>query len=430
MLSVPLPFNKEVEAAVLSTIVNYKNKKDYIFKLNESDFFLETNKELYKTIFHMVNSGQSIDIITLSNMLSKKLSNSIVLVSELFGFVVTSENIDHHIRILKTYSIKREAIIKAQQVIEAMTEGIYDNPVDVKNDVLAKMELSSFDNRRLEDYEIGKIVVNVFNSLEFTANNQNEEVLYTSFYDLDKITAGLHKGEMTIIAARPGVGKTAFVGQLILNLAKKGNSCVLFSLEMTKEQLAKRLLSNEADINSQRIRYAKTLNDNEWDKITSAMGIIGNLPIFINDTATTVQEIRGFCRDLRNKNRLDVIAVDYLQLCKSLAKAPTREREVAELSWSLKQLSKEFNVPVIVLSQFSREAEKQGREPVLSDLRDSGAIEQDADNIIFLHVPKEVEPEQDNFDIKVIIAKQRNGPTGAIYLNYDKRTFKFLNIKN
>jgi replicative DNA helicase len=277
-------------------------------------------------------------------------------------------------------------------------------------------------------FDMANIVFEMSATLQMRWTNKEPEKLYTGFGDLDYHTAGLHPGEMTIIAARPGVGKSAFAVQLSRNMSKHDNHIVIFSREMSRGQIAERLLANMSNVDGHKLRFAKELTGEDKDIIGHTTGEMMELPIVINDEAATVQEIRSFCRGLKNRGRLDVAIVDYLQMCRTLAKTQTREREVADMSWALKTMARELDIPVVVLAQLNRESVKDKRQPGLSDLRDSGAIEQDADNVIFLHVPADTDEKAETFEIKVIIAKQRNGATGSLFLNYTRKLFKFGSV--
>ena len=209
--------------------------------------------------------------------------------------------------------------------------------------------------------------------------------------------------------------------------AKRGNAIAMFSLEMSKKQLAERFITNVSGINGQKIRFAKTLEDKDWVKLSGATSDLNDLAVNINDSARTVQEIRNYCRQLKNKDKLDAIFVDYLQLCRTMKRCSNRNEEVADMSRDFKLMGKEFDCPIILLCQLNRKTEEQG-EPGLHNLRESGAIEQDADNVLFLHVEKKDEDEQDKqqtFETKLIIGKQRNGPTGYVYLKTYFNTFRY-----
>lgn len=343
-----LPSNIEVEKYILGCLMI--DKADYIGKLNEADFHNSTCRDIYKAIKHLSDKKQIIDIISISDLLSKKYENSLEIAIDIERHVPTTASFEAHLKDLKGYTLRREIINRAYEVQEMVYASEFESPIDLKNNVLQKLDIDIYEPKK-NNFDIKNIVVECFNNIEKRRTNKDEEKLYTGFYDLDKLTAGLHPEEMTIIAARPGIGKTAFVLQLQLNLAAKGTHCLMFSREMSTSQIGERLISNMSGVDSQSIRFAKNLTDKEWEKMGLASGEVYELPIVINDEAVNVQEMRACCRELKSKGKLDVVVIDYLQLCRTLKKTQTREREIAEISWELKLMSKEFKVPVIVLSQ-------------------------------------------------------------------------------
>jgi len=417
-----LPNNQDIEKSVLGCLL--MGKQDYVIKLSELDFMGETNRTIYKAIRKLYDKKEAIDIITVSDAIGTE--NALEIVTGLNDYVATPENIEYYISKLKTYTMRRE-VIKAALKVKEMAEGDkYETAIELKNDVLQAFDIEVYDGNK-EDNSLRAIILKALDDIEQNYKAKHEDKLFTGFYDLDKLTAGLHPEELTIIAARPGVGKTAFAIQLMLNLAKKGNKCLFVSREMSQIQIAKRILSNLAVVDGQRLRLCKYLTDEDWEKIGITTGEIFELPIELNEKLATIQEIRAYCRELKNKNSIDLLIVDYLQLCRSLKKTENRRQEIEDISRQLKEISLEFSIPVIALSQLSRESVGE-KEPDLHHLRESGAIEQDADNVIFLHVPKDTDETQDCFDIKVLLKKQRNGPTGYLYLKYYRRVFKLCNI--
>jgi replicative DNA helicase len=415
-----LPNNQDIEKSVLGCL--FMGKTDYIVKLKDMDFFGETTRLIYSTIRKLCDAKAPIDEITVADHI--ELDGILETLVGLSTYVSTPENIEHYIKTLKAYTMRRE-IIKASLKAKTIAEnGDHETALEIKNDVLQLFDIETLDNTK-QDNSLYSITLDAMKDIEDKYNSKQEDKLFTGFYDLDKVTAGLHPEELTIIAARPGVGKTAFSLQLMLHLAKKGNKCLFVSREMSTMQIAKRILANTAVIDGHKMRLCKSLTDADWAKMHSAMEDIGGMDIELSDKLATIQEIRAYCRETKP----DLLIVDYLQLCKSLRKTESRRQEVEDISRAFKEMSLEFKIPVIVLSQLSRDNAKTGREPELHDLRESGSIEQDADNVIFLHVPKDTDETTDCFDIKIIVAKQRNGATGFIYLRYYRRTFKLCNIK-
>ena len=417
-----LPNNPEIEKSVLGCLL--MDKQDYVIKLSELDFMSEVNRLIYKTIRQLYDRKQPIDEITVSDALN--IDNALEIVVGLSSYVPTPENIEHYINALKTYTMRREVIKAAIKAKELAESERFETAIELKNDVMQVFDIPVYDGKKT-DNGISAIMPAVLQDIEDRHNAKNEDKLFTGFYDLDKMTAGLHPEELTIIAARPGVGKTAYAIQMMLNMAKKGVKCLLVSREMSQMQLVKRILANIAMVDGQKLRFCKSLTDDDWAKIGFAVSDICKLPIELNDKLATIQEIRAYCRELKNKDSIDLLIVDYLQLCRSLKKTENRRQEIEDISRQLKEISLEFSIPVVALSQLSRES-VAAKEPDLHHLRESGSLEQDADNVIFLHVPADTDETQDSFDIKVIVGKQRNGPTGYIFLRYYRRTFKLCNI--
>lgn len=418
-----LPNNQDIEKSVLGCLL--AGKQDYTIKLSELDFMGELNRQIYKIVRKLYDNKSIVDEFTVSDAL--KIDNSLETIIGLSSFVSSPENIQHYIGILKTYTMRRETIKAAAKIKEIAESERYESAIELKSDAMQLLDIPVYDNVKT-DNSLGSIVIKAMDDIEKKYNETKEDKLFTGFYDLDKITAGLHPEELTIIAARPGVGKTAYAIQLMLNMAKKGCKCLFVSREMSRLQITKRIISNIALVDGQKLRFCKSLTDSDWQKMGESISEISRLPVELNDKLSTIQEIRAYCRELKNKDLLDLLIVDYIQLCRSLKKTESRRQEIEDISRQLKEITLEFGIPVIALSQLSRESEKAAREPVLSDLRESGSLEQDADNVIFLHVPKDTDEKQDNFDIKVIVGKQRNGPTGYIWLKYYRRTFKLCNI--
>lgn len=399
-------------------------KLDYVIRLSELDFMSELNRLIYKTIRERFDLKAIVDQFTVSDAL--KIDNALKIIVGLESYVATPENMEHYIGILKTYTMRREAIKASAKIRELAESERYESAIELKSDIMQLIDIPVYDNKKT-DNSLKSIMITALDDIEKKYNEKKEDKLFTGFYDLDKLTAGLHQEELTIIAARPGIGKTAYSIQLMLNIAKKECKCLFVSREMSQIQIAKRILSNIAVVDGQKLRFCKSLTDADWEKIGYSLREINELPIELNDKLATIQEIRAYCRELKNKDSIDLLIVDYLQLCRSLKKTESRRQEIEDISRQLKEISLEFKIPVIALSQLSRESVKS-TEPELNHLRESGSLEQDADNVIFLHVPKDTDEAADSFDIKVIVGKQRNGPTGYIYLRYRRRTFKLENI--
>ncbi|MDD5064989.1 MAG: DnaB-like helicase C-terminal domain-containing protein [Phycisphaerae bacterium] len=417
------PNNTDLEKSVLGCL--FSEKLDHIIELCENDFHNESNRLIFKTISYMYEKHMPVDEVTVSDKLKKRIDNVLEYITSFQSFVSSPENIGHYMEFLKTYTMRREILKAAEKAKTVALDDNHENALCLKNDVQQMFDIKTRD-RQKNDGKINVIVGRAVRDMEIKSTEKNESKLFIGFYELDRITAGLHPEELTLIAARPGVGKTAFALQLMINLARKENCCLFVSREMSCMQIAKRLIANISDVDGQKLRYCKSLDVKDWGKIGEAQEFLEILPIEINDRLSTVQEIRAYCRELKNKGQLDLLIVDYLQLCKSLKKTENRRQEIEDISRQLKEMSSEFAIPVIALSQLSRESVTG--EPELHHLRESGSLEQDADNVIFLHIPKDTNEHADIFEIKVIVAKQRNGPTGYIMLRYYRRTFKLCNL--
>jgi len=418
------PNNIDLEKSVLGCLLS--GKIDRIIELSENDFLNESTKFVYKVIAFMYEKQQPIDTVTVSDKMSKRLPDSLKYVTDLVNGIPTPENISHYVTELQKYTMAREVIKASDKAREIVETGNYENAVCLKNDVQQLFDIKTFIKRN-DDYKISSIVKRARRDMEEKSIAKDNGKLFTGYYDLDRITAGLHPEEFTLIAARPGVGKTAFALQLMLKLAEKGNNCLFVSREMSSLQIVKRILSSVSEVDGHKMRLCRTLDDADWQKIGIAEDKIETLPVEINDKLSTVQEIRAYCRELKVQDRLDLLIVDYLQLCKSMKRTEGRRQEVEDISRTLKEMSLEFGIPVIALSQLSRESVNSG-EPELHHLRESGSLEQDADNVIFLHVPKDTNEQAEMFEIKIIVAKQRNGATGYIMLRYYRRTFRLCNL--
>lgn len=415
------PYSSDIEKSVLGCIL--LGKEEVLPKLNKADFHDPLCQAMYNAMATLFEQKKVIEPLIVADLLNGK--DALEWVTGIMQVPTSSERVTAYIQELKNYTARREIIQNAQKAMKFAQDGGMDAD-ELKAQALHLMDIDVSDGRKI-DNGIQSIMATVMNDIETRYNTKDEERLFTGFYDIDNITAGLHPEEMTILAARPGVGKSAFAIQLMLNLGRKGNRCLFISREMSTVQIGKRILSNIAAIDGQKLRLCKSLKEEDFQKIGKAMNQIVTLPIEINGDMQTIQEIRAYCKELKAKSGLDVLIVDYLQLVRTLNKKESYRLEVNDISWSLKELSRELKIPVIPLSQLSRES-MGACEPSLHHLKESGSLEQDADNVIFLHIPKDTDETQDWFDIKVIIGKQRNGATGHIWLRYYRKTFKFMNV--
>ncbi len=439
-------YSLEAEQSILgSCLISKEAVVSSLEVLNPNDFYRNDNKIVFDAICNLFNKDEAIDIVTVKEELNafKKLEvvGGLEYLSNLVDIVPTTQNIEKYIRIVKEKSVKRNLINIANQIIE---DG-YDTSI-TEEELLANAEKRIFEvsegTIKKTYRSIKEIMADSIKEIEELHNKKNKLAgISTGFYDLDKKISGLKKSNLMILAARPGMGKSALAMNIAVNVAKKEKKGVLvFNVEMSDIDINNRMISSEGLIDNYKITNG-TLEEDDWNKLASAISVLTDLPIYIDDTAgITLQEIRAKCRKLKIEQDIGLVIVDYLQLITPNTKRNgTRENEVAEISRGLKVLAKELKVPVIALSQLSRANEKASRgkekevkEPSLSDLRDSGAIEQDADSVIFIHRKAYYDKENiENSNLaKLIIAKNRSGSLGEIELLWRGENTKFSNMYN
>ena len=404
--------------------------------LKPEDFYCEDNKLIFEAVLNLYNRAQPVDIITLKTELQsmKQLEavGGLEYIAELPDKVPTTANVEQYIKIVEEKSALRALIKTANDLINLG----YDQTQEVE-DILDTAEKRIFDviqNRNQKGYSaIKDILVDSFTELE-QLYNQKQHITGTptGFADLDYITAGLHPSDLVIVAARPAMGKSAFALNIATNAAVRANTGVaIFSLEMSKEQMTNRILCSEAMVDSNKVRTGK-IEDDDWTKLAEASGALSQAQIFIDDTpGISVMEIRAKCRKLKLEKNIGLVVIDYIQLVQgSNKKNSSREQEISEISRSLKILAKEVGVPVIALSQLSRSVEQRpDHRPMLSDLRESGAIEQDADIVMFLYRDDYYNEDSEKKNIaEVILAKHRAGSTGTVELAWLGSYTKFANL--
>lgn len=431
-----LPQSIEAEQCVLGAMITDKNAiAEAIEKLEEEDFYRDGHKVIFKTISEMFKDDMPVDLVTLLERLkaTEKLEKAggVTYVSELGSSLLTTINLSAYIKIVKEKSILRKLIKASTSIIEDS----YNKQGEVEN-VLEGAEKRIFDiaeKRNTSDFEpLNVVLERGFVEIERIFNNKGEITgVGSGFIDLDAKTSGFQKGDMVLIAARPSMGKTTFALNIAEHAAlREGKSVVIFSLEMSKEQLAYKLLCSEANVDMLRLRTG-ALEDKDWESIARATGPLSKAKIYIDDTAgVTVMEMRSKCRRLKLEYGIDLIVIDYLQLM-SGSSNESRQQEVSEISRSIKALAKEMECPVIALSQLSRAPEQRAdHRPMLSDLRESGSIEQDADLVMFLYRDEYYNKETEDTNIaECIIAKQRNGPVGTVKLAWLGQYSKFGNLE-
>lgn len=419
-----LPHSLESEQSILGSVLL---DKDIIITVSETirpeDFYKDAHKIIYECMIKLNNKNEPIDVITLIEELRNegRLSDvgGITYITSLSTVVPSTSNVKYYANIVKEKSVLRK-LIKASNDIISMG---YDTSTSVE-DVLEKAEKKIFDisqEKTSDDFQqINSVLMNTYEMIEQLYTNKTDITgLTTGFTDLNKKINGLQRTDLLLIAARPAMGKTAFSLNLVQNAALKGKASVaVFSLEMSKDQLVQRLLASQSYVELKKIKTGR-LNEQDWPKIIESMSVLSNANIYIDDTpGIKISELRSKCRKLKMDKGLDLILIDYLQLMEGEGNNESRQQEISKISRSLKVIAKELDCPVVALSQLSRAPEQRAdHRPMLSDLRESGAIEQDADIVMFLYRDEYYHPDSEKKNIgEVIIAKNRHGETGAVEL--------------
>ncbi len=431
-----LPQSVEAEEAVLGAIlVNPVSLGRIVEYIKPESFYKPAHRLIYETMLELFKKNEPIDIVTVSESLrnEEKLEDAggRAYINDLALSVVTTANIEFYAKIIQEKEIKR-ALINAGSEIVSMS---YENEeTDIVLDNAQKLIFNIAAQKDTSDLvPIQDLVVSSYEQIEFRYNNKDDLVgVTTGFYDLDALTSGLQKSDLIILAARPSMGKTAFALNLAQNVALKAKKGVaIFSLEMPKQQLVKRMLCSEAEVDTQRITSGH-MQQKDWEKLMDAMTKFADAHIYIDDTSgITATDIKAKCRRLMlEEKELGLVVIDYLQLMEGGGNPNDRNQQISAISRSLKGLARELDVPIIALSQLSRGVEaRNDKRPMLSDLRDSGAIEQDADIVMFIY--RDEYYNRDDVENKgkaeIIIAKHRNGPVGNINLLFQSNITKFKN---
>ncbi|HEK4801212.1 TPA: replicative DNA helicase [Clostridioides difficile] len=418
------PHSVESEQSILGSILL---DKDAIITVTETikpdDFYKEAHKIIYECMITLSNKGEPIDLITLTEELRKQghLNDigGISYITSLSTIVPTTSNVKYYADIVKEKSVLRKLIKASNEIINLG----YSGATKIE-DVLEQAEKSIFDisqEKTSDDFKsINLVLMDAYDMIEKLYTNKSDVTgITTGFKDLNKKINGLQRTDLILIAARPAMGKTAFSLNLVQNAALKGDASVaVFSLEMSKEQLVQRMLSSQSSVELKKIKTG-TLNDNDWPRIIDAMAVLSDAKIHIDDTpGIKISELRSKCRKLKIEKGLDLVLIDYLQLMEGEGNNESRQQEISKISRSLKILAKELNCPIVALSQLSRAPEQRAdHRPMLSDLRESGAIEQDADIVMFLYRDEYYHADSESKNIgEVIIAKNRHGETGSVEL--------------
>ena len=405
-------YDEEIEKAVLFYTI-FENQSSNIA---EEDFIIPIHQKIIKAVNELKIEKEEITILTVNNKIVNNSAQTLEYIANL-GNYISNMSFNTSYQLLKKYTKKRQIFNLAKQIQMEVRD---EEEIDVYAEkTISKIQKIEFQTEKENNFT--EQISTVLELIEKNLNKKEDHSLYTGFFDLDAITDGLHNGELTVIGARPGVGKTTFSLQIAERIASRGKSVAYVSLEMSEIQIIQKLISKKARVNSRKIRNA-SLNDEEIERVGLASQQISTLSFNILTKANTIQQIEIEARRLKNKDKLDLLVIDYLQLVRNTGNFKSREQEVADISRTLKLLSLELDIPIIALCQLNRNASKN--EPTLADIRESGAIEQDADNVIFLY---QLNP--DNNIVTVDLQKQRAGNIGTLMLKFNKMNSEFLNVE-
>ncbi len=430
------PHDEAAEQAVLSSMFLDREAVAAALEiLRGEDFYRPDHRIVFEAAEELFSAGVPVDVITIKNKLEEKQLfekvGGVGFIASVSTVVGSSVNVKHYARIVEEKSLLRRLIRTSGEISQMSYEGKED-----VSSIMEQAEKSIFDimqKRHTEEFShIRDIAVESFEKIEDIYRSKGKLTgIATGFVDFDTKTAGLQKSDLILLAARPSMGKTAFALNIVQNAAIRGNvPTAVFSLEMSKEQLVNRMLCSEAMMDAQKLRTG-ALEDSDWPLLIQAMGPLSQAPIYIDDTpGISPMEIRSKCRKLKMEKGLGLIIIDYLQLMSGNGRNDSRQQEISEISRSLKAVAREMDAPVIALSQLSRACEQRAdHRPMLSDLRESGAIEQDADVVAFLYRDEYYFPDTEKKNqAELIIAKQRNGPTGTVDLTWLGQYTKFGNF--
>ena len=432
-----LPHSMEAEQSVIGSMIM---SRDAIIEASEiitgADFYQQQYGIVFEAMVELHDEGKAVDLVTLQERLKEKdlppEISSMEFVRDLLSAVPTSANVKYYAEIVAEKAMLRKLIKTTEEISNACYLG-----KEKTQDILEVTEKKIFDlvqNRGSQEYvPIRQVVLNAIEKIEKASRNQGSVTgIPTGFIDLDYKTSGFQPSDLILVAARPSMGKTAFVLNIAQYMAFHNNvTAAIFSLEMSKEQLVNRLLALESKVDSQNIRTGN-LEDEEWAKLIEGANVIGNSNLIIDDKpGISISELRAKCRKYKMEHNLGIIFIDYLQLMTGSGRSESRQQEISDISRSLKALARELNVPVVALSQLSRAVEQRpDHRPMLSDLRESGAIEQDADVVMFIYRDDYYNKDSEYKNIaELIIAKQRNGPIGTVNLVWMPNYTKFVNMK-
>lgn len=431
------PNDTIAEQAVLGAMLTDKDSViSAVEILRPEDFYREDNKEIYAAMLELYGLGQQIDMITLSNQLKLRGTLEKVgdfqYISTLIDNVPTTSNVENYVKIVEEKSLLRQLIKTANDILKMGYSQQED--VDTIIEMTEKKVFDVLQTRNTKGYSSMKeVLIDVFDTIEKMVQNKGKvSGIPSGFVDLDQKISGLNPSALIIVAARPAMGKSAFVLNIANYVAQHDKVPVMiFSLEMSKEEIGNRILASEAQVDSMKIKNGNDISSEEWLKLGQASGRLSNMPLYIDDTpGLTAAELRAKCRKAKLEKNIGLVIIDYLQLMEGKSKNASRQQEISDISRSLKILAKELEIPVIALSQLSRATESRtDHRPMLSDLRESGAIEQDADIVMFIHREDYYDEETEKKNIaEIIISKNRSGSTGTVELAWLGQYTKFANL--
>lgn len=407
-------YDEEIEKAVLFYII-FENAQ---YQINEDDFVNLINKKIAIAINELRKSNEEISMISIQSKFKTNQNEVLAYISKIGDYVIRGlNNPDELYSKLIKLSQKRKLFMLAKKIESDVLE---QEEADIYGQKIID-EINRITSREEKEKSFAEKIAEATIEIENNWKNQSDYSLYTGIYDLDSMICGLHKQELTIIGARPGVGKTTLALQIAEKIARNNKSILFVSLEMSDTQLIQKMIARTGNVKSYRIRMG-TIEDDDWNKISNAIGKLSELKFNTNSKIRTIQRLELEARKLKNRGKLDLLIIDYIQLLKSKDRFNSREQEVADISRRLKLMSLELDIPIIALCQLNRNA--SNNEPNLSDLRESGSLEQDADNVIFLH---QEDPESNIVTLK--IAKQRAGETGKLAVMFKKDISTFINLE-
>jgi replicative DNA helicase len=431
-----LPQNIEAEQSVLgSLLIDTRAIERVASFLKPEDFFLPVNAEIYRAMLRLFERDRPTDIITLSDNLQGQGrlddTGGAAYLASLATIVPTSINVEYYARIVERLGVLRRLVEAGSRISSIGYDERLEADEALENAEKVLFEISH--SRLTRDFEpLSKILSEVYEKLDHIHSHDSEITgVTTGFVDLDRLTSGMQRSDLLILAGRPSMGKTALALNIAHSVAVKAHLPVgIFSIEMSAEQLAQRLISIQAQVESQRLRNGR-MSETDWDRLVQAVGVLSDAPIFVDDTpGLSTLEMRTKARRLHSEQGLGLIIVDYLQLMQGASSTENRVQEISAISRGLKALARELDVPIMALSQLSRAPEQRpNHEPMLSDLRESGSIEQDADLVMFIYRDFKYNPETERPHVAdIILSKHRNGPTGTVHLFYQDALMKFLDL--